>query len=125
LNSENAREMDFDGLREKAIWRDFVAVVAVVAVVALVIIVSPIKMKEIIISGYFAQIVTFFFLKITKYLIAVVKNRNLCKVHLYIMHKFNQLASYILTLLLTTITFYTLVGEIKSVKQRLLLAYQL
>ncbi|HEY6286278.1 MAG TPA: hypothetical protein VIX20_11485 [Ktedonobacteraceae bacterium] len=63
MNSENAREMDFDGLREKAIWRDFVAVVALVA---LVIIVSPIKMKELIISGYFAQIDTLVFLEITE-----------------------------------------------------------
>ena len=46
-------------------------------------------------------------------------------VYLYTMHKINHLASYILTLSLATKRSYTLVGEIKCVKQRLLLAYQL
>ena len=46
-------------------------------------------------------------------------------VYLYIMHKINSLASYILTLSLAMKRSYTLFGEIKSVKQRLLFAYQL
>ena len=53
-----------------------------------------------------------------------MKNRNVRGIYLYTMHKFNHLASCVLTLSLAMKLFYTLDGEIISVKQRLLFAYQ-